>query len=273
MSWSSEHIKWLMKTDEIVQTADGKDIEVYEFNYDNTDEETMSAWANHFRNHYCSDTEIDFFREGYGYSRSEYLNNIKFPDEKITPGPSIRSGDFGEILIADYLEFILNFWVPRTRYGDKTIRNESTKGSDIIGFRIIDNQKANPNDTLAIFEAKAQLTGKSANPRLQNSIDDSSKDYIRRAESLNAIKQRLYDKEGEEVASKIDRFQNLADNPYKEIYGAAAIFTDSAYDIETISTTDSSNHSQHKKLSLIVIKGNDLMALTHELYRRAANEA
>jgi hypothetical protein len=119
------------------------------------------------------------------------LNKIKFPDPQEPPGPSIRSGDFGEILIADFLEYILGFWVPRTRYSDKDIRNESSKGSDVIGFKFLVDGSESPEDILFIFEAKAQFSGNSPNPRLQEAIDDSRKDQRRKAESLNAIKQRL----------------------------------------------------------------------------------
>lgn len=129
---------------------------VWEFRHEN-DETVLSAWARHFRDHYCFDSEIDYWRRGYKCSREEYLNTIKFPDQKNAPGPSIRAGDFGEVLVADFLEYLLGYWVPRTCYGDKTIRNESTKGSDIIGFHIVKDGKASSKDRLAIFEAKAPI--------------------------------------------------------------------------------------------------------------------
>lgn len=272
MPWTSKHLKWLNKTNEQIFTKDDKPVEIWELSHENN-EEILSSWAKHYRNHYCLDSEIDCFRKGYNYSRSEYLNTIKFPDKSVTPGPSIRAGDFGEILVADYIEFVLKFWVPKTRYSDKTIRNESTKGCDIIGFRIVDETKESLHDTLAIFEVKTQFSGTKSKPRLKDAIDGSAKDYLRRAESLNAIKQRLFDKEGEKVASKIERFQNLADKPYNDIFGAAAIFSSSIYDPQSISETDTSTHPQSDKLKLIVIKGDEMMALTHELYRRAADEA
>ena len=102
MPWTSAHLKWLVDTGEKLTTADGKSIEIWEFRYDN-DDKILSAWAKHFRNHYCLDHDIDYYRKGYDYTRSEYLNNIKFPDVSAPPGPSIRAGDFGEILVADYL--------------------------------------------------------------------------------------------------------------------------------------------------------------------------
>jgi len=237
------------------------------------DKKVLSSWARHFRNHYCFDTEIDCWRKGYGCTRSEYLNKIKFPDPKAAPGPSIRAGDFGEVLVADFLEYLYGYWVPRTRYGDKTIRNESTKGSDIIGFQIVEDGKNSPNDALAIFEAKAQFTGSKAKARLQDAVDDSAKDITRKAESLNAIKQRLHYRNELDKAQKIERFQNEVDHPYKETYGAVALFENTLYDQGLTSSTVSSAHPHAGNLTLIVIKGDQMMPLVHELYRRAADEA
>ena len=129
-----EHLKCLVDTEERLTTADGKTVQMFEFCH-RDDDKVLSDWAKHLRNQYCLDRENDTLRKGTGYSRTEYLNEIKFPDSSVKPGPRIRSGDFSEILIADYLQFILNNWVPRTRYDDKATRNESTKGCDIIGFK------------------------------------------------------------------------------------------------------------------------------------------
>ncbi|MBS4189478.1 hypothetical protein KHA94_04500 [Bacillus sp. FJAT-49705] len=104
--------------------------------------------------------------------------------------------------IGDFLEYVLEFWVPRTRYGDKTIRNESTKGSDIIGFKIIDDKNDSP-----------------------------------KGESLNAIKQRLYFRNMLKDAERIERFQNIEDRPYKEVNGAAAVLNTDLLDELTISST------------------------------------
>lgn len=270
--FTSVHTDWLVDTGERLKSADGKDVEVWEFKHQD-DNNVLSAWAKHFRNHYCLDDEIDYLRRGYKCTRAEYLNNIKFPDFKATPGPSIRAGDFGEILVADFLEYLLGYWVPRTRYGDKTIRNESTKGSDIIGFRIVKNGKISSKDTLAIFEAKTQFSGMKAKTRLQDAVNDSAKDVARKAESLNAIKQRLYSRNHLDDADKIERFQNEVDHPYKELYGAVALFDNLLFDSVLTSTTDASSHPFSSDLVLIVIRGIEMMVLVHELYRRAADEA
>lgn len=271
MPWTSEHINWLIDTGERLTTVDGKTVEVWEFCHEE-DDDVLSAWAKHFRNHYCLDDEIDFYRQGYSYSRSEYLNNIKFPDPSNGWGPIVRAGDFGEILVADYLQYILGYWVPRTRYGDKTTRNESTKGCDIIGFRLCGEEES-PEDTLAIFESKAQFSGRKSKPKLQEAVNHSAKDQVRKAESLNAVKQRLHEKGSREDSTKIDRFQNPVDRPHREISGAVALFDTTVFDGDSISETTTDAHPNSENLVLLVIHGEQFMNLVHDLYRRAADEA
>ncbi len=272
MPWTSKHTKWLFDTGERLKSADGKEVKVWEFRHEK-DEKVLSAWAKHFRNHYCLDSEIDYWRRGYKYSRSDYLNTIKFPDPKAAPGPSIRAGDFGEVLVADFLEYLFGYWVPRTRYDNKTVRNESTKGSDIIGFHIVEGVEPSSKDKLAIFEAKTQFSGERDKKRLQKAVDDSAKDIARKAVSLNAIKQRLHERGERDDAEKIERFQNEVDYPYKEVYGAVALFENRLFDSGLASSTDASSHPHSGNLALIVIKGDQMMVLVHELYRRAADEA
>jgi hypothetical protein len=264
MTWTSAHLKWLVDTGERLATADGKSVEIWEFRHEK-EPGILSAWAKHFRNHYCLDAEIDQLRNGYGYSRSEYLNRIKFPDASLTPGPSIRAGDFGEILVADYVEYVLHYWVPRTRFSDKAIRNESTKGCDIVGFKFQPDGDHDKADTLAVFESKTQFSGPTPKQRLQEAIDGSAKDELRRGESLNAIKQRLLDKQKPQEAIRIDLFQNPVDKPYKEIYGAVALFSTPLFDTKSISEATGANHPHHSKLSLLVIRGDDMMNVVHEL--------
>jgi len=267
-----KHLDWLKDTKERLKTVDGKIVQVLEFRYQK-DDGILSDWAKHFRNHYCSDSEIDSLIRGTKYTRAEYLNRIKFPDASTKPGPSIRAGDFGEVLIADYLEYILKYWVPRTRYNDKAIRNESTKGCDIIGFKILNEEKDSTKDTMAIFESKARFTGSKPQNRLQDAVIDSVKDVTRKAESLNFIKQKLIDRQQIKDVPRVERFQNPEDRPYREIPGAVALFSTECYDANCVSETDASIHPNARNLMLIVIHGNDMMKLVNELYRRAADEA
>lgn len=162
--------------------------------------------------------------------------------------------------------------VPRTRYGTKVIRNESSKGCDLIGFKLFDGTES-PQDILTIFEVKAQFSGDNAGPRLQDAVDGSAKDEVRKAESLNAIKQRLMDKQQTQEATQIGRFQNPADKPYRERYGAAAFFSSEILNEQSITETVTSNHPKEEDLILVVVSAEDCMQMVHKLYEIAANEA
>lgn len=281
MPWTFEHIEWLVDTGERYKTNDGKDVEVWDFRHEN-DPEILSAWAKHFRNHYCLDTDIDILRGGK--KRSEYLKKIKFPDPKSKLGPGIRAGDFGEILVADYLQWRLDFWVPRIRWGSKIVSDESPKGCDVIGFKFNKKNGMSKKDILAIYETKTKFS-KSSKNRIQHSINDSAKDHIRIDESLNYIKQKLYEQKELAQVKMVDRFQSPIDFPYKESYGAATIFTEDYFTVDEIVTANTKqipktakskeyvSHPNRDSLVIIVIKGVDMMNLVHELYRRAADEA
>ena len=276
------HLKWLVDTGQRLKTADGKTIAVWELRHKN-DAAVLSSWAKHFRNHYCSDGDIDFLRGSQ--LRKDYLEKIKFPSSTSKLGPSVRAGDFGEILIADYLQWILGYSVPRVRWNAKVVRDESSKGSDVIGFYFHDETGTSAKDSLAVFESKTSFSAGSTANRLQDAINDSAKDHIRIDESLNDIKQRLYEKGDKEQAKKVERFQNPVDNPYREVFGAAALYSSEHLDPSAVSAADTQKipksaksyelqpHPNSDDLVLIVIKGKDMMTLVHKLYQRAADEA
>ncbi len=78
MLWTKEHIQWLHDTGEVIAISTGENVPVYEFAYDVANEEVMSHWARHFRNHYCSDDVIEILKP-LGMTKKDYLLNLKFP--------------------------------------------------------------------------------------------------------------------------------------------------------------------------------------------------
>ncbi len=270
MSLVVGHLAWLEQTDTYM-SACGQAIQVFAFKYDALNVEVMSEWARHFRNHYCLDEQLQFIKNPL-MTNSEYLTSEKFPSKSVAPGPSIRAGDFSEILIADYLQYLRDYYVPRTRYDRKAIANESTKGSDVIAFKKSPDIISD-NDELLIFEVKAKATENSNNNVLQDAIDHSVKDELRIAESLNAMKQKLYDRNDFDGMKLIERFQREPDHPCKRRYGAAAVCTSTSASEDVMSSSTCINHPNADKLELLVVSAAQLMNLVHELYRRAADEA
>lgn len=258
-----------------IKTKEERTVHVYELAHAALDAETMSAWAKHFRQHYCLDRDVARRRRGtQAKTNGDYLKDFKFPDEKSGFGPGIRAGDFAEILVSDLLESVLDYFVPRTRYGDKKIRDESSKGSDVLGLRIFseDPLRHSPRDILFSVESKARLSKDKAN-RLQDAVIDSAKDYFRIAESLNAMKNRLLDLQEEEQADYVERFQDPPARPFVQKYGAAAVLCSSVFDAETIATTVCAGHPYQHQLHLLCIHGAGLMKFVNALYKRAADEA
>ena len=268
MPWTNEHIQWLQDTGHTLTLQCGKQAKVYRFHHDVNDQMKMAAWAKHFRNHYCSDAQIDMLKAP-GQSRTEYLLEMKFPNQTVAPGPSIRAGDFAEILIADYLTFLHGYKVPRTRYDRKGVPNESTKGSDVLAFKQVDGKPS--DDELLVYEVKAKLSS-GAKSMLQEAVDHSAKDHLRLAESLNGIKQRMIDRNEPDGVGMINRFQDSVNQPYRLRFGAAAVCSDSAYDGTLLASADTSQHPHSDVLELLAIQGHELMALAHALYERAAHE-
>lgn len=262
-----EYVKFYKKENSL-KTKDNKEIKVFNLK-SITDENVLNEWADNFRKNYRTIEDLDFDIEGTGKTREEYLINDVFPDKKIKPGPSTRVGDFCELLVADYIQYIDKYYVPRTRYCRKVNRNMSTPGSDVLGFKIDD--KVSCKDEIFVIEVKGTASIKSKTKgyeRLQDAIDDSQKDIIRYAESLNAVKRRLKDVGEKENALKIQRFQNYADKPYAVKYGASAVLTDSKFIDNDMKKVIVGN--DHKNPVLIVIHHGNLSKLIDELYRRAA---
>lgn len=233
----------------------------------------LSEWANRFRQTYCRDSDIDTLRAGTGKSRAEYLLELVFPDKSTAPGPAIRAGDFAELLVADYVEFILGYRVPRGKYAEKGSRNESVKGVDIVGFKCPVIGRPQSTDEMLTFEAKAQLGGGKYKGRLQDAVDDSGKDYLRAGETLAAMKRRMHVAGEHASMLVVQRFQDAVDRPYRLLSGAAAILSDAAFDADGIKETTIARHNNAGNLKLIVIKGKGLMTLAHAIYKRAADEA
>ena len=261
-----------LKQDESLTLSGGGTCEVWELAVPN-DAACLSEWANRFRQTYCPDSDIDILREGTGKSRSEYLLELVFPDKTAAPGPAIRAGDFAELLVSDYVEFVLGYWVPRGKYAEKGSRDESVKGVDIVGFQCPDPRQPKPTDEMLAFEAKAQLGGGKYKDRLQVAVNDSGKDYLRAGETLAAMKRRMHIAGDHPSMLVVQRFQNAVDRPYRLLSGAAAILSDTAFDTDGIKGSTIAAHNNAGNLKLIAIKGKDLMTLAHALYQRAADEA
>lgn len=272
-----DHVKQIKKVNGEYFTSEGEKVSLFRIAVP-TDEELISNWAKHFREQYCTDEELDQLIDGTGKTKGQYLEDLIFPTGKgkvagkRTPGPGIRSGDFTEVLLSDYLEFTKNYWVPRNRFEFKATRDESVKGSDVLAIKFKNEGSFHPDDVLRIFESKALLSKKGTNT-LQNAVNDSGLDYFRVAHTLNAYKRRYLKCGDHESADKIKRFQNPQDNPYKDRYAAVAFCTEDSLSDSDFFEIDTSEHPAQDRLKMFVFFSTDLMKFVHRLYKRAIDEA
>lgn len=93
------------KVEKSLYTKDGKEISVLRLEVEN-EESILDEWATHFGEQYRYLDDLDFERNGTGRTRQEQLRDYVFPSDSESPSPSTRVGDFCEILVADYIEFI-----------------------------------------------------------------------------------------------------------------------------------------------------------------------
>lgn len=273
-----QHIDCLVKK-RCIRTHEGVEVDVYELQIDRLDKRARSSWAKHFREHYCLDFRIDSLMRGTPHkTRRDFLLNQVFPTKEGF-GPATRSGDFTEILIADFVESVLEYWVPRMRYSLKQIQNESPKGSDIVGmkFKFGDATKASLKDSLVTFEVKGQMHPKAGTQRLQDAVDDARKDDVRGAfrvsQTLNALKHRYIERDDDEGRMAVERFQDPLARPYIHQIGASAVYCTSAFDADEIRSVTTAAYAPGSKLMLVVVRGDDMMKFVHEMYTRAADEA
>lgn len=272
MTAKPAHMDWLRDTGERVVVASGHEVEVWSLEPDG-DPAILSAWASHFRQQYIDDAVLPIMVQGTGKTNPAYVRETIFPDGKTPPGPSTRSGDFAEIIVADFLEFERGYWCPRDRYKGRFNRNDSTKGADIIGFKLVTDGAADPNDELFVVEAKAGLTTGGVANRLQDAVTDSIKDAMRESMTLNALKQRMVDRDDMDAALRVQRFQNESDLPFVRLNGAAAVLDNDVFDATDLPAVDGSAHGNVAGLRLVVIRGAAMMKLVHALYEQAADEA
>ena len=265
-----DYISKYFKHEKKISIKTGEKVDVYLLE-DILDPKELKLWADQFRQNYCKDADIDVLRKGYELTRKDFLEKMKFPDASEGFGPGTRSGDFSELLISDYLEFVHDFIIPKDRYNSKFNRNTSSQGTDVLGLKML-NADWTPDDEMIIFEVKCMASKRTkSDNRLQAAIKDSYKDYIKKGEMLNAINERALREGNTAKSNLIVRFQNEVDRPYKMRYGAAAVYDEDKYSEKTTQNTSVDKTELVSPDWLIVVKHKDLMTLINELYKEAAN--
>ena len=261
------YIKYLTQENPII-TDEVKQIEIFHLDIQD-DPEIFEDWAKQFRRNYCSDDELFEMIGLMKISPKEYLEKFKLPSDSGI-GLSTMSGEFGEILVSDYLQYIEEYVVPRTRYDSKVNKDTSTQGSDVLGYKQDSSNVL--NDEVIVVEVKSSASNSSsskAKNKHQEAINHSDKDFERFSTSIVASYLRLKNSNSDQV-NVVERFLNITDKPFNVIYGAVAVYSNQSYDIDVIKTVVSKKHRDFQKLRLLVIHSDELMKFIRELYSKAS---
>lgn len=106
--------------DKSISYSNGKEIQVYKLDNELLDDSILNNWALGLRNNYVEEILLEPLVKGTGLTKQEFLKKNIFPNHQNRLGASTMSGEFGEILVYDYINFALKHYVTRTRYLEKS---------------------------------------------------------------------------------------------------------------------------------------------------------
>lgn len=189
-----------------------------------------------FRLCYISDENLNILSLKAEITNKLYLEKYILPDE-----PSIKSGDFGEMLcyhavVEHYFGKGIVLIGPR-KWEWKDNRNKPAPGTDVILFHISNLNKPTKKDILVTVESKMKTVNSKKN-RIQDAIDGATNDRLSRMSKTLSWLEEKYAKMGEEKKRKlIERFKDPATfGNYKKKHKAIAILDRSVETNETSKT-------------------------------------
>lgn len=262
-----QYISWIVREDGVV-FEDQQPLNCYRLSYA-IDDAILDDWALHIRRHYVPDDELEEDAALNKLTIEEYLRQYVIPQKGEPFGPTARSNDISEILFADLFEFILNYEVPRCKQHNRSGKNESEHGTDIIAYKFFTQGKVpNKNDELVAVEVKAILSSSEVCKVIEDAATDSKKDEDRVSHTLNYYRKKLRFMGKSTEAEDVARFQQKTEYPYKTSYVGAAISTLPSIENKVIVGIKGADLELKTDQSVFYVHGADLMSLTHQVFER-----
>ena len=260
------YIDWMVEEVGIT-IKNGIPVKCYKIDY-KKDDTVLDDWALHIRRNYIEDEDLLSDAEINGMSIEQYLHDYVIPQRDEDLGPTVRSGDITEILVCDLLEFIFSYSVPRYKQKNRSGKNNSEHGTDVIAYKFFnDSKKPSEKDELIATEVKALLSSTNYDS-LENAIVESKKDEQRLARTIDHCRKRLRELGHIEQSAEVSRFLLKPDNNYKLTYAAAGISSRQVVDQEIELSTSGEQLHIRKNQEIFYIHGKKLMDLAHEIYER-----
>ena len=225
-----QYVNWIVREDGVV-FEDQQPLNCYRLSYVR-DDAILDDWALHIRKQYVPDGELEEDAALNKLTVEEYLRQYIIPQKGEPFGPTARSNDISEILFADLFEFILNYEVPRCKQHNRSGKNESEHGTDIIAYRFFAEGKAPHKNDENYYRKKLRFMGKSTE------------------------------------AADVARFQQKTEYPYRTSFVGAAISSLPAVEKKVIVGIMGADLELKTDQSVFYVHGADLMSLTHQVFER-----
>jgi hypothetical protein len=255
-----QYISHFVKNNANITLNSGESVIVYSISNDLTETE-LNEWAKHILMHYIPQDKITNGAVIHNISEQKYIEDYVLPS--VSEQTKDVSGNFGEIVFCDFIEFVLGYSVPRYKFYDNQ-RGNPTQGIDIVAYKM--NTRPSPNDTILYAEVKASLSKVNFN-RLQNAINDiekrKDKDF---ALALNTAWRKLESIGNIDESNKIKRFLDSETN-CKRTKSAGLITAATACSTEDFVGVNISNGNT---IETHVIYAPDLWELAKDLWKRAS---
>ena len=260
------YIDWLVEESGI-RIKENVPLKCYKLDYEENDT-VLDEWALHIRKNYIEDDMLEEDADSNEMTVEQYLHDYVIPQKNEPLGSTARSADITEILVSDLLEFVLDYSVPRYKLKNRSGKNNSQQGTDVIAYKYKNADRTpSDKDELIAAEVKAELSASKYAP-IEKAIRDSKKDEHRLARSIDYCRKRLKELARESEAEEIKRFLLKPDNNYRITYAAAGVSScenvnnviELSVSGEVLEIRDNDN--------IFFIHGRRLMELTHNIYER-----
>jgi hypothetical protein len=180
--------------------------------------------------------------------------------------PHIRSGDFGEILSREFLrqsDGTAKF--PVFRWRNRSTKNDTVRGTDLIGYAIVNAQAVSEHDILILCEVKTRAATVKDDIVL-DALDDVKKDYASRmANSVHFYQARLLQDNLPEEAKIIGRFINPHNAPYKKKLLAVVVHAEHLWKDAFLQVLPNT-HGLKAEVTVQIIRVEELAVWINEVY-------
>lgn len=228
-------------------------------------DDVLDNWALHIRRHYIRDDELARNLAYRNLDSESYLRDWKIPD-----AAQIRSGDFGEIVISDLLQFIEGYEVPRYKQHGRHDKNNSEHGTDVIAYKVSDLNKPSKNDELVAVEVKSRASSSDLIGAIAAADKDSPKDKSRVGMTLEYFAERSLDAGDTKTSEELKRFLHAGEHPFKQEFSIGAVVGVDNVKKSLLETKETEIVISNANRVFVVHRA-QLMELIHEIYERCVS--